>query len=318
MRCAKANSDCIFSPISRPNRMPFGGESTSTSSATTMDQGGNQAGDQWFTSYPTLSNQINGFGNLAMHAPKESQGLSSLPQLMVTLDEIWRGMPPADACHISLQDMGQYLEYIAGATFIGSILDQVLSCAQKLRQSYPSAVTDATTAKHTTHDAAGTRCTTEDCIHLQPPPPAGSGGTPIDYTALMLLAACHLRLLDIIGSLARHGKLCLEMANAVQPSERPQFLLPQLQMGSFVLSQDKTANMLISMFVDQQQSLVKAATLLGPSIRCRKAGDESLAERMFEVQHTLVIERASSTLKDFVEMRNAFASIDIFGTDNVV
>lgn len=207
MRCAKSNSDCKFSPVSRPNRMPFGGESISTSSATTMDQGGNQDGDQWFTVYPTLSNQINGFGSLALSAPEESQGLAALPQLMATLDEIWRGLPPADACHISLQDMGQYLEYIAGATFIGSILDQVLSCAQRLRQIYPSAVTDATTARHATHHAAGTGCTTEDCIHMQPLPPAGSSGTPIDYTALMFLAACHLRLLDIIGSVARHGKL---------------------------------------------------------------------------------------------------------------
>ncbi|KAJ2981193.1 hypothetical protein NQ176_g2176 [Zarea fungicola] len=285
-------------PVSRPNRMPFGGESISTSSATTMDQGGNQDGDQWFTVYPTLSNQINGFGSLALSAPEESQGLAALPQLMATLDEIWRGLPPADACHISLQDMGQYLEYIAGATFIGSILDQVLSCAQRLRQIYPSAVTDATTARHATHHAAGTGCTTEDCIHMQPLPPAGSSGTPIDYTA--------------------ETRQALEMANAVPPSERPQFLLPQLQMGSFVLSQDKTANMLISMFVDQQQSLVEAATQLGPSIRRRIAGNDSLLERMFEVQHTLVMERAGGTLNDFMEMRDAFASVDVFGTDNVV
>lgn len=72
------------------------------------------------------------------------------------------------------------------------------------------------------------------------------------------------------------------------------------------------------MFVDQQQSLVEAATQLGPSIRRRIAGNDSLLERMFEVQHTLVMERAGGTLNDFMEMRDAFASVDVFGTDNVV
>lgn len=311
MRCSRVNADCHFSPVTRPNRMPPGGESAYSSSGA-----GSDLGADWFNNYPA-SNHLNGLlaaatGSAPAHdAPLD---MDSLPQIMSMLDKIWRGLPPAEMCHISLRDMGQHIEYIAGAAFVGSVLDQVLSVAQQLQTLYHKAVTDATASGH---EAGDVGCMTADCIHLQQG--AEGGGTRrVDYTALTLLAACHLRLLDILDSISTHGKLCLKMADAVPLAERPQFLLPQLQMGSFVLSQDKMAGMIITMLVDQQRGLVKAAKQLAQCFPNIESQNREVMRRMCEVQNAAATERANTTLSEFSAMGEMFAKVDVFGPGNTV
>ncbi|KAJ3498949.1 hypothetical protein NLG97_g713 [Lecanicillium saksenae] len=303
VRCAKASATCTFSPATRPTRLPQTGESTSSSSATASDWG-----NEWFSSYPALNQPI---GSSLTGAGQDAEhGIAALPQVMGTLDAIWRGMPPPDACHISLEDMGQYLEYIAGATFIGSVLDQVLSAAQKLQKMYFHAIKDGTKA---TSDSNNTGCTTQNCVHLRPSGEPDSVNRA-DYTTLTLLTACHLRLLDILSSIAKHGKLCLEMANAVPPEERPQFLLPHMQMGSFVVPQEKMASMIITMLIDQQESLIKSTKQLGRYANCAEERTRASLGHMFAVQSEVLLEQATIVLNDFRAMGDIYSSVDLFGS----
>lgn len=300
VRCAKANASCTFSPATKPNRMPQGGDSSSSSST-----GG--VGFDWFGSYPTANGIEAGLGEPVQGAPT---GLASLPELMCTLDGLWHGMPAADVCHISLQDMGQYLQYLAGATFIGSVLDQVLAATQKLQDVYHLAIKDSATAKC---DAPSTGCSSDSCMHLQSSTDSASSAE-IDFTALTLLVACHLRLLDILGNISKHGSLCLKMANSLPPAERPQFPFPQLQMGSFVMSQDKMAGTIITMTIDQQHSLLKSATQLTESTQCSGPQENSALARMQSMQNAALLERANTTLDAFKKMAEMFADVDLLGT----
>ncbi|KAJ6788081.1 hypothetical protein PWT90_02528 [Aphanocladium album] len=303
VRCSKAKADCIFSPATRPNRLPQAVDSTSSSSAAASDWG-----NEWFGSYPA-SNEPN--GNSAVEAGNEAQhGIAALPQVMSTLDAIWRGMPPPDACHISLEDVGQYLEYIAGATFIGSVLDQVLSTAQKLQAVYSDATRNGATA---TNNSNNTGCTTQNCVHLHPSAGVDSVNH-IDYTTLTLLTACHMRLLDILSSIAKHGKLCLEMANAVPPEQRPQFLLPHMQMGSFVVPQEKMASMIITMLIDQQKRLLQSVKKLGEEVKNLQGDVESSLGRVFGMQNAVLLEQATTVLNDFKAMGDVYSTIDLFGS----
>lgn len=304
-RCAKASTDCVFSPIARPYRLPHTSASASSSSGAPSD-----LGSDWFAGYPTRS-QLNGNG-LTGTGQDAQQGIVALPQVITTLDTIWRNMPPADACHVSLQDIGQYLEYIAGASFVGSVLDQVLSTAQQLKHMYSAANKDTVATENVN---AGQHCTTDNCVHLHPSIEKSSSNL-VDHAALTLMAACHLRLLDILGNIAKHGKLCSEMANAMPVEERPQFPLPHMQMGSFVVPQEKMAGMIISMLVDQQQGLIKAATQHGEILKKITTMTDTSLRNMLGVQNAVVLERATVVLNDFTAMGDVFSTLDLFGSGN--
>lgn len=104
------------------------------------------------------------------------------------------------------------------------------------------------------------------------------------------------------------------MASAVPPAERPQFLLPHMQLGCFVVSQDRMASMPIAMLVDQLRGLVQEASQLGENVRNVAKETNVSLKRMFVVQNAVLLEQASAVLTDFKEMDDSFANIDLFAS----
>ncbi|TQV97005.1 hypothetical protein IF1G_04245 [Cordyceps javanica] len=202
-------------------------------------------------------------------------------------------MPSADAYHVSLQEIEQYLGSTAGATLIGYMLDQVLSAAQQPQETYSIIMATATTL------SAATSSTENE--------PDGH----VDYTALTLLTACHLRLSRYSWQWHKARKI---VANAVLPAERQHFLLPHLQMGTFAVPQDRMASMVIMMLIDQQQGLVTEVTRLEEDVQQRARDSNDSLKRIFGVQNTVLLERAVVLLDDFKQMGEILARVDLFGS----
>lgn len=148
------------------------------------------------------------------------------------------------------------------------------------------------------------QCDIDDCVHKLPAIFSSKKDKSIDFAALSLLVGCHLRVLDIYDILARHSNMCMQMVLTLPEDYDPTFDLPEIRMGSFVASKSAKATMLMSMLLDQQQTLRRKSGELTTLVGLTNF-DRPWEGKMLEAQCDALQYRGQTVLDEFRRLQNA-------------
>lgn len=225
--------------------------------------------------------------------------VETLSSLMSSLDRIHRELPPPGHCHVSQQHFRQYADLVGGAKQISEALDHLLTHSQTLAAMY----TEVLVASVAGESSLDGQCNIDDCVHKLPVIFSSKKNKSTDFAALNLLVACHLRLLDIYDILARHSNLCMHMVLSVPDNYDPTFDLPEIRMGSFVASKSAKATMLMSMLLDQQQTLQHKSGELGTLVSLTSS-DRPWEGKMLQAQCDALQYRGQTLLDEFRRLKS--------------
>lgn len=189
-------------------------------------------------------------------APRPSSEEGNLPptcsqqltKLMADADVVLLTMPPESAFHVDIGNFESQNEQIKKRYLHDDFMGQIFDVMQRLVDIYPEAVTAAL------HPGGGPRapCQVPNCIHAtcladdsaSPPHPVGfsmalkmlvSPARPrMDTPITNLVISCHMRVLDFIDRTLVCGLTCFSVTHSFPTLVDPRFILPNLQIGSFV------------------------------------------------------------------------------------
>ncbi|KAM6485172.1 hypothetical protein HDV62DRAFT_281858 [Trichoderma sp. SZMC 28011] len=296
-RCTKANVTCVFSPPTRPFRYP-------------LNQNHNHNGFDW----PDLivldqQQQEHQTPSQAFETPALSVS-ERLAGIISALDRMLQAMPSSlDMHHVPRQQLREYADNVGADNFdLQSTLDGLLHHAQDLASIYPEAASAAIN-KRTTAPESDAICTVPDCIHQDRTSLHTTPLPKIDHALLNLVMACHIRLLDIMDTLAEHGRMCAFMVATLPPDYDPKFDVPEIRVGSFVAPTNTAASMLLSVLVDLQTILVDRIKDVAAIINQVRDDPRAAREaRVISLQCEILQERAESTLGELSNFRDGLVT----------
>ncbi|KAL7944891.1 hypothetical protein V8C42DRAFT_324007 [Trichoderma barbatum] len=297
-RCTKANVTCVFSPPTRPFRYPLSHSHN---------------GFEW----PDLIvlDQQEGHQTPSQAFETPAQTLSErLAAVLSALDRMLQVVPSSlDTHHVPRQHLREYADNVGDNFEMQSTLDSLLHHAQDLASLYPEA-TSAAINKRITAPESDAICTVPDCIHQDRTSLHTTPLPKIDHALLNLVMACHIRLLDLMDTLAEHGRMCAFMVATLPPDYDPKFTVPEIRVGSFVAPTNTAASMLLSVLLELQTVLVARIKDLAATIT--QVRDDPRAAREAKVigfQCEILQERAEATLGELSRFRDGLVSARLLG-----
>jgi hypothetical protein len=232
-----------------------------------------------------------------------------LAALLSGLDRMLQGLPSSlDMHHVPRQDLRDYADNVGDNFDLQSTLDNLLHQAQDLASLYPEA-TSASMSRRATAPESDAICTVPGCIHQDRTSLHTTPLPKLDHALLNLLMACHIRLLDIMDTLAEHGRMCAYMVATLPPDYDPKFAVPEIRVGSFVAPSSTAASMLLSVLLELQTVLVdriKDTSAVVAQLRDRPGAAREA--RVVTLQCEILQERAENTLGELTNFRKNLVS----------
>lgn len=244
------------------------------------------------------------------HPPPPVQTLSErLAALLCALDRMLQAVPSSlDMHHVSRQQLREYADTVGTGFDLQSTLDSLLHHAQDLASLYSEAV-PASFNKRTTAAEADALCAVPDCVHQDRTSLHTTPLPKLDHALLNLVMACHIRLLDVMDTLAEHGRMCAFMVATLPPDYDPKFAVPEIRVGTFVAPTDTAASMLLSVVVELQTVLVARVKDLVAMVDQVKDDARAAREaKVVRLQCGILLERAESTLGEWSRFKDGLVS----------
>lgn len=232
-----------------------------------------------------------------------------LAAVLSALDRMLQAVPSSlDIHHVPRQHLREYADNVGDNFDLQSTLDSLLHHAQDLASLYPEATSASINKRATAHEADAI-CTVPDCIHQDR---ASLHTTPLpklDHALLNLVMACHIRLLDIMDTLAEHGRMCAFMVATLPQDYDPKFAVPEIRVGSFVAPTNTAASMLLSVLVELQTVLVERVKDMTAMITQVRDDPRAAREaKVVSLQCEILQERAETTLGELSRFRDGLVS----------
>ncbi|TFB02549.1 Transcription factor ACEII [Trichoderma ghanense] len=321
-RCRKANVACVFSPPARPFRhhepLPLNhSHDHNHSRSHGHSHNGGGVGFDWLDLMSLEQEQE----QQQQQQREEEQGqyqqphppAQTLPERLATLlsalDRMFQAVPSSlDMHHVPRQHLREYADTVGNGFDLQSTLDSLLHHAQDLISLYPEAAS-ASFNKRTTAAESDALCTVPDCIHQDRTLSHTTPLPKLDHALLHLVMACRVRLLDVMDTLAEHGRMCAFMVATLLPGYDPKFAVPEIRVGSFVAPTNTAASMLLSVLVELQTALVTRVRDVAAIVD--QVSDDTRAAREAKVvrlQCDILLERAESTLGEWSRFRDGLES----------
>ncbi|KAL6876889.1 transcription factor [Trichoderma novae-zelandiae] len=312
-RCTKANVACVFSPPTRPFRYQEP-SNYSHGHGHSHNGGGVGFGFDWLD-LMSLDQEPAQHQQQQQQQPQEqpaspSQTLTErLAAVLSALDRMLQAVPSSlDVHHVPRQHLREYADTVGDNFDLQSTLDSLLHHAQDLASLYAEAASAAIN-KRTTAPESDALCAVPDCIHQDRTSLHTTPLPKLDHALLNLVMACHIRLLDVMDTLAEHGRMCVFMVATLPPDYDPKFAVPEIRVGSFIAPTNTAASMLLSVLVELQTVLVArikaVAALVGQARDDPRAAREA---RVMSLQCEILQQRAESTLGEVSRFRDGLVS----------
>ncbi|PTB65807.1 transcription factor [Trichoderma citrinoviride] len=314
-RCAKANVACVFSPPTRPFRH-YEPLNHSHDRSHSHNHNHNSQGisfdwlDLMSLEQPQGQQQQQQEQGRHRQAQPPAQTLSErLASLLSALDRMLQAVPSSlDMHHVPRQHLREYADTVGTNFDLQSTLDSLLHHAQDLASLYPEAAS-ASFNKRTTAAECDALCTVPDCIHQDRTSLHTTPLPKLDHALLNLVVACHLRLLDVMDTLAEHGRMCAFMVATLPPDYDPKFEVPEIRVGSFVAPTNTAASMLLSVLVELQTVLVtRVKDVVAMVDQLREDPRAAREAKVVHLQCEILQERAESTLGELSRFRDGLVS----------
>ncbi|KAH0489504.1 hypothetical protein TgHK011_009931 [Trichoderma gracile] len=308
-RCAKANVACVFSPPTRPFRHhePLNHSLVHDHSHSHNQNGGGVSFD-WLD-LMSLDQQQQQQDQPQQPQPPVQTLSEQLTALLCDLDRMPQAVPSSlDIHHVPRQHLREYADAVEIGFDLQSTLDSLLRHAQDLASLYSEAAS-ALFNQRTTAADSDALCTVADCVHQDRTSLHTTPLPKLDHALLNLVMACHIRLLDVMDTLAEHGRMCAFMVATLPPDYDPKFAVPEIRVGTFIAPTNMAASMLLSVLVELQTVLV--TRVKGLAAMVDQVGDDPRAARgakVVRLQCETLQERAESTLAEWSRFWNGLVS----------
>jgi hypothetical protein len=238
-------------------------------------------------------------------SPK-TQCMRQLSEIMLHLEEARDVLPPDPMFHVSSADVKQHSYLMSIKYSHRASLEQLFKVAQLLVDIYPQA-TDLALAPPPTVD-----CSISGCVHALELPacfPADkfsiqSNEPRVDYALLSNTISCHSRLLDILDLMMGQALICLKVTLAETNHEEPNFDIPELRIGSFVLPPQSASTMLTTLLLDLQSGLVEKSTKMSTALSTIQTKES----RVLLLQLEMLGERAEDKISQLRNIKDAMAN----------
>ncbi|KND93814.1 Transcription factor ACEII [Tolypocladium ophioglossoides CBS 100239] len=222
--------------------------------------------------------------------PLAGTATAKLAEILVALDRIWRLLSSQE----SHQDVQRQL---------GQCADDVGSAVLKLSVRHV----------HVTESARADEgeAILPDCGHPNGILNERSRLPSFDHAMLNLLLACHLRLLDVLDSLAVLAQTCANLASSL-PDYDPKFDVPEIRIGSFIAPKNTAASIFISMVLDLHILLMDKSRKLVAILSSPGANTALTREaEMIGLQFDILRDRADATLQEMEKLKDHLVSAGV-------
>lgn len=291
-RCTKANVTCVFSPPTRPLRYP------------SNHNGNGVAGFDW----PDLMILEQQTPSHVLETPAQTIP-ERLAALLSGLDRMLQALPSSlEMHHVPREQLREYADHVGDNFDLQLTLDGLLHHAQDLAAIYPEA-TSAAVNKRMTAPESDALCTVPDCIHQDRTSLHTTPLPRLDHALLNLVMACHIRLLDIMDTLAEHGRMCAFTVATLPPDYDPKFDVPEIRVGSFIAPSNTAASMLLGVLLELQTLLVERITdMSGVVAQVKDSPGAAREARVISLQCEILQERAEATLGELTNFKKGLVS----------
>jgi hypothetical protein len=235
-----------------------------------------------------------------------------LAALLSGLDRMLQSLPSShEMHHVPREQLREYADTVGDNFDLQLTLDGLLHHAQDLAAIYPEA-TSASFHKRTTAPESDALCTVPDCIHQDRTSLRTTPLPKLDHALLNLVMACHIRLLDIMDTLAEHGRMCAFMVSTLPSDYDPKFFVPEIRVGSFIAPSSTAASMLLGVLLELQTRLVESIReMSGVIAQVRDSPGAAREARVVSLQCEILQERAETTLGEMTNFKKGLISARI-------
>lgn len=232
-----------------------------------------------------------------------------LAALLSGLDRMLQALPSSlEMHHVPREQLREYADHVGDNFDLQLTLDGLLHHAQDLAAIYPEA-TSAAVNKRMTAPESDALCTVPDCIHQDRTSLHTTPLPRLDHALLNLVMACHIRLLDIMDTLAEHGRMCAFTVATLPPDYDPKFDVPEIRVGSFIAPSNTAASMLLGVLLELQTLLVERITdMSGVVAQVKDSPGAAREARVISLQCEILQERAEATLGELTNFKKGLVS----------
>ena len=235
--------------------------------------------------------------------PEAEPDVQHLSSLLVSLDAIYRHFPSTQLYHTSKDHLKHWANAMGDQFDLKAHLESVIDYTSQLSNLYLTTIKLAAPGKPAKE--VDEECTVPRCVHedgfseeLVPAP-------AVDYALLNALVACHTRLLDLVGMLLGHGKICGSVVSKHLPEgEQPFFDIPEIRIGKLVITQDKAAAYFVTFLVDLLRGLCNKIDEL-EAFNSSPVGRRDQESRVLELQCEILRDRTKAEMHGLVDLSEA-------------
>lgn len=235
--------------------------------------------------------------------PEAEPDVQHLSSLLVSLDAIYRHFPSTQLYHTSKDHLKHWANAMGDQFDLKAHLESVIDYTSQLSNLYLTTIKLAAPGKPAKE--VDEECTVPRCVHedgfseeLVPAP-------AVDYALLNALVACHTRLLDLVGMLLGHGKICGSVVSKHLPEgEQPFFDIPEIRIGKLVITQDKAAAYFVTFLADLLRGLCDKIDVL-EAFNSSPVGRRDQESRVLELQCEILRDRTKAEMHGMVDLSKA-------------
>lgn len=249
----------------------------------------------------------------------------TLAELQVDIDATLGILPTPPLLHLPADDdatVAARLAEMVPRLSTRSFMEHIFVVIQRLTDLYPEAVDEALgTASGRPPRQEEEPCQIPNCVHRHELPlefAAGLDETALQYSDVVVdlalagqLVSCHLRLLDVLDRLVLYALSCFRLKAAASQVRHPDFLLPELKVGSFTPVGSSAQLMQVVLIKDMIDKLSQHLKHFSDAVDAEVPETPSLGTRSLKLQTELLDERQARVSKHFKSISSFLVNRDL-------
>lgn len=249
--------------------------------------------------------------------------IRKLSQLSIDLFKHSNSLPPLSIYDPPPDNIEEDSVYVGAKDYSEYLVEDTFRLTQSLIDIYPTFLSAFLPYPTTKYSSENTTCSQEGMSnarfqvsqHSAPGTASSSQASsgPLDHSSILLILACHTRVIDIFEALFKHMKLCLKQQGPTQTPQQAMPNVPQLTIGSYAPPPSAAVPMQMLLLVQFASQLFNYSTDLASALGQSEgvmpqsdssnyfAGDNAIAATRAAVEN--VKSRASKMSQDMGAMR---------------
>lgn len=203
--------------------------------------------------------------------------IRKMSQLSIDLFEHSNSLPPLSICDPPPDDIEEDSVYLGAKDYSNYVVEDTFRLTQSLIDIYPTflnAFLPHPTTKYSSENASWSQegmsnarfQASQNTAPATASSSQASSRPPLDHSSILLILACHMRLIDIYEALFQHMKLCFKQHGLALTRQQASLNVPQLTIGSYAPPTSAAVHMQMLLLVQFASQLLNYSTELASAL----------------------------------------------------